>query len=280
MSLWYYEIFENKSRLGLKVNKTVFQAKSEFQTVEIFETDLFGKVLALDSTYQTSVGDEFYYHEMIVHPALTTAPQIRRVLVIGGGDGGSVREVLRHQEVNHVTMVEIDAVVVDACKKHLPEIGQAWSDPRLELLIQDGVAFIEKYNGGPFDVIIIDGPDPVGPAKGLFKYEFYRDCCEKLSPQGVLVVQSESPHVSSESFIDIVSELKKAFRAVHPYLGPVPIYPCGGWSYVYASNQLNPLKIIDQRAERIEKACRYYNRDIHRAAFALPNNLKRILNSK
>jgi spermidine synthase len=277
MSQWYDEIFEEKSRFGLKVKRTLFHAKSEFQTIDIIDTEIFGKVLALDGIFQTSVGDEYYYHEMLVHPALTTTAQIKRVVVVGGGDGGSVREILRYPEVERVTMVEIDGIVVDACKKHLPEIGQAWEDPRLQLLIQDGIAYVEKVEPESVDVIIVDGPDPVGPAVGLFKKEFYQSCSERLTKQGVLAVQSESPHVMKEEFFQIVSELKKVFRNVHPYFGPVPIYPGSGWSYVYASNAQDPLKIIDQRIEQVENGCRYYNRDIHRSAFALPNEVKRSL---
>ncbi len=280
MSQWYDEVFEDKSRFGLIVSRTLFHAKSEFQTIDIIETELFGKVLALDGVFQTSIKDEYYYHEMLIHPALTTTPQIKRVLVVGGGDGGSVREVLRYPEVERVTMVEIDSVVVDACKEHLPEIGRAWRDPRLELLIQDGIEYVEKMEPESVDVIIVDGPDPVGPAVGLFKKAFYQDCCKRLTKHGVLAVQSESPHVMNQEFLQIVSELKSAFRRVHPYFGPVPIYPGSGWSYVYASNEQDPLRIIDQRIEQIEKDCRYYNRDIHRSAFALPNEIKQRLSVK
>lgn len=280
MSQWYDEVYEDKYRFGLRVNKTLFHAKSEFQSIDIIETDLFGKVLALDKTFQTSVGDEYYYHEMIVHPALTTARQIKRVLVVGGGDGGSVREVLRYPEVECVTMVEIDGMVVDACKEFLPEIGRAWQDPRLQVLIRDGIAYIEKCERESIDVIIVDGPDPVGPAVGLFDKAFYECCRDRLTRQGVLIVQSESPQVMTKIFLRIVSELKKVFRYVRPYFGPVPIYPSSGWSYVYASNEQDPLEIIDQRVEYIEDGCRYYNREIHRSAFALPSEIKRKLNAK
>jgi len=280
MSQWYDEVFEDKSRFGLKVRQTLFHAKSDFQTIDIIDTELFGKVLALDGTFQTSVKDEYYYHEMLVHPALTTASQIKRVLVIGGGDGGSVREVLRYPEVERVTLVEIDGDVVNACKEHLPEIGRAWRDPRLQLLIQDGIQYVEKAEPESVDVIIVDGPDPIGPAVGLFKKEFYRSCRERLRKHGVLAVQSESPHVMKEAFCRIVSELKHVFRNVRPYFGPVPIYPGSGWSFVYASNEQDPLEIIDRRIQQIENGCRYYNRDIHRSAFALSNEVKQGLGLK
>lgn len=279
MPLWFDEIFEGKARYGLKVKRTLYHNRSQYQTIDIFETNLFGKALALDGIFQTSVGDEYYYHEMLVHAALTTAPSINRVLVIGGGDGGSVREVLRYPEVERVTMVELDHMVVDACKQYLCEIGTAWTDPRLELLIEDGTLFVDTFQGQPFDVIIVDGPDPIGPAEGLIQDSFYRNCRKNLSEDGVMVVQSESPHIMAENFARIVRTLKGVFPNVYPYFGPVPIYASGGWSYTYATSRIDPLKIIETRFGQIESSCRYYNRDIHGSAFLQPNNIRKTLES-
>ncbi len=277
MSLWYDEVFDNNARYGLKVTKTLFHARSEFQQIDIVDTVLFGKALALDGIYQTSVGDEHYYHEMLVQPAMTTAPQIKRVLVIGGGDGGSVREVLSHPQVERVTMVELDRMVVEACREHLSEIGTAWDDRRLDLRFEDGVAFLQQYKAEPYDVIIVDGPDPIGPAQGLFQSPFYASCRKQLSADGVLVVQSESPHIMADEFHRIVRALQEVFPSVMPYFGPVPIYASGGWSYTCASANADPLAIIEDRAQQMEARCRYYNREIHRAAFVLPNSLKQTL---
>lgn len=274
MALWYYEVFEDNAQYGLKVTEHLYHARSAYQTIDIMRTDRFGKVLALDGLYQTSVNDEYFYHEMLIHPALTTAPKIDRVLVIGGGDGGSIREILSYPEVKKVTMVEIDGMVIDACKLHLSELCHVWKDPRLELRVGDGIAYVDQFVGEPYDVIIVDGSDPVGPAEGLFGSGFYQNCKKILSRNGVLAVQSESPQLMTENFRKLIETLQGVFSSVHPYFGPVPLYPGGGWSYTYASEEVDPLQIAQPRAEHIEKHCRYYNREIHRGAFAIPNNLK------
>jgi spermidine synthase len=277
MPLWFDETYEDVARYGLRVNKTLYHARSKFQTIDIFETELFGKALALDGIFQTSVGEEHYYHEMLIHPTFTTAPVIANVMVIGGGDGGSVREILSYPEVERVTMIEIDHMVVDACKQLLPEIGRAWDDPRLDLRFDDGIRFLEKYDGAPFDVIVVDGSDPIGPAEGLFRSSFYANCKKRLTENGVLTIQSESPHIMAREFFRIMDELGKVFPRVRPYFGPVPIYASGGWSYTHSSAGGDPLAIDEERAARVEKSCRYYNREIHRAAFILPNNIKQEL---
>jgi spermidine synthase len=277
MPLWFDDTYQDDTRFGLLATKTIYRGRSEYQTIDIFDTDLFGKVLALDSVFQTSVGDEYYYHEMLVHPALTTTPQIKNVLVIGGGDGGTVREVLSHPEVERVTMVEIDGMVIEACRKHLPEIGSAWDDPRLTVRVGDGIAFVEGYSGEPFDVIIVDGPDPVGPAIGLFESPFYRDCQRRLSENGALVLQSESPHIMQEAFTRIVKNLCAVFPRVRPYLSPVPIYASGGWSFCHASDKCDPLAVDQERCRRATARCRYYNGDVHRAVFALPNDIRKLI---
>ena len=173
---WYYEQFENHTRLGMQVRRHLVSERSDFQKIELFEAERYGRVLALDGVYQTSELEEYFYHEMLVHPAMTSAPRIRRALVIGGGDGGTVREVLKHPEVEECVMVEIDARVVEACKAHLPAIGTAWDDPRLELRIGDGIAFVKEADTEPFDVIFLDGSDPIGPSTGLYDEAFYRGC--------------------------------------------------------------------------------------------------------
>jgi spermidine synthase len=277
MALWYDEVFENSLRCGLKVKRTLFSDKSEFQRVEIVETDLLGKALALDDLWMTAEGDEKSYHEMLVHPAMTTAPSIERVLIIGGGDGGTAREVLRYAEVQHVDLVEIDGMVVEACKEHLPEIGSAWDDPRLHVHIQDGIQWSRRTDLKPYDVIIVDGSDPVGPAKGLFDEDFYRGCENLLAADGVFVTQSESPVLFRDVHLDMIGVMKKAFENVHPYYGNVMIYPGGFWSWTYASNAVSPKEIIDARVEFISEITEIYNRDIHLGAFAIPNHIRRAL---
>jgi spermidine synthase len=281
MAMWFEETYNDRLRFSLRSGHLLHRSQSEFQTIEIFETDVFGRALTLDGVYQTSVGDEFMYHEMLVHPALTTAPSIKRVLVIGGGDGGTVREVLRYQEVEHVTMCELDRQVVDACREHLSAFDVPWDDPRLQVLYRDGVAFLkeqaEQRRGQPFDVILVDGPDPVGPAEGLFRSPFYEACRAALAPAGVLAQQTEAPFLMRADFIRIIKTLRGVFPRAMPYFGFVPIYVSGQWSFCHASESVEAREPLAERLSQIDATCRYYNADIHRAAFAQSNDIRHAL---
>ena len=277
MSRWYDETFDNHTRLGLLVKETLFSVQSPYQQIEVIDTVGFGRVLVIDSVFMTSEYDEFLYHEMLVHPALTTAPRIERVLVIGGGDGGTVREVLRHPDVKECVMIEIDRMVVDASKKHLPGIGTAWNDPRLDVRFIDGIEYVKQSADSVYDVILLDGTDPVGPGAALFDESFYVGCKRMLAPGGVMALQSESPLLMMDVFIEIQHKLRKLFSEVHPYLGPVPLYGTGIWSWTWCSNTGEPLRAIPERQEVIVEGSKAYNADLHRAAFALPNYVKRAL---
>ena len=278
MSFWYDETFEDICRFGVKVVKQIFSEQSEFQLIEIFESTGFGRILAIDNLFMTSERDEYFYHEMLVNPVMTTAPSVKRVLVIGGGDGGTIREVLSYPEVEKVVLVEIDGVVVEASKKYLPSIGgDAWNDPRLELLIADGIDYVANAAPESFDVILLDHSDPVGPAKGLFNKSFYDGCKTLLGKRGVFCLQSESPLLQRETFLEISHTLGQVFNRVHPYFGIVPIYPNSAWSWTYAAEETEPLAVREDRIAIPELRCKYYNRDIHKAAFAVPNDLKKRL---
>lgn len=277
MALWFDEIYGGKIRFGLRVKRSLFQGRSEFQSVDVVETEEFGRALALEDAWMTSERDEAHYHEMIVHPALTSAKRIERVLVIGGGDGGTVREVLRYSEVEHVTMVELDKMVVDVCKEHLPSFNVPWNDPRLNVQFGDGIAYLNNYQGAPYDVILIDGSDPVGPAEGLYASPFYESAKRCLQPEGVLVSQTESPIAMAEDFARIVKTLRTSFKRAEPFFVPIPLYPSGMWSFTFASDAVDPRNFDDARAARIEAQARYYNRDIHKAAFAQPSFVRELL---
>ncbi|MCG8424497.1 MAG: polyamine aminopropyltransferase [Proteobacteria bacterium] len=276
MALWYEEKFDDKARYSLRVERTVFDECSEFQHIQIVDTAAYGRALVIDDIFMTSDRDEFFYHEMLVHPALVTAPSVERVLIIGGGDGGTAREVLRHSEVKEVIMVEIDGTVVDACKKHMPGLG-AWTDPRLQVRIDDGISFVKNAEVAPFDVVFLDGTDPVGPGKGLFNSDFYRGVKRVLKPAGLFALQSESPFYMGDVFLDIQRRLGEIFSAVTPYFGPVPIYASGSWSWTCAGDAIDLAAMDAVRLEVVERDCKYYNRDIHRAALALPNYLRQVL---
>jgi spermidine synthase len=277
MALWFDETYAGKIRFGLRLKRSLYRGKSAFQSIDLVETEEFGRALALEDAWMTSERDEAHYHEMIVHPALTTAPRIARVLVIGGGDGGTVREVLRYAEVEHVTMVELDKQVVEACQEHLTSFGVPWNDPRLQMRFEDGIAFLREYDGAAFDVIIIDGSDPVGPAEGLYDSPFYASAKRCLVAGGVLISQTESPIAMAPDFARIVKTLRSSFRRAEPYFVPIPLYPSGMWSFTFASDTLDPQAFDPARVSRIESGARYYNRDIHRAAFAQPNFVRKLL---
>ena len=274
MAQWYDELFRDRIRFGLKVTSVLYSGQSEHQKIEVLDTVQFGRVLVLDGVFMTSEGDEHFYHEMLAQPAMTTAPAIRRVLLIGGGDGGTIREVLRHPEVERLTVVEIDGQVVEVSRKLLPAIGTAWDDPRLELIIDDGVAYARDAEVEPYDVILLDGCDPVGPSAGLFNENFYHGCARLLRPDGVFALQSETPVLLEDVFLEIVRTLRGVFGRAHPYFGTVPLYSAGMWTWTYATRTADPLAIVDERAVRVEAFTKYYNREIHRAAFAVPDNLK------
>ncbi len=276
--MWFEEEFDGRIRFGLSVTAYHHRIRSDHQTIEVFDTVAFGRTLALDGVLQTSVGDEYLYHEMLVQPAMTTAPAIARVLVIGGGDGGSIREVLRHPAVEHVTMVELDAMVVEACRDHLTDLAVPWDDPRLELVFADGVTYLHDTDD-EFDVIIVDGPDPIGPAAGLFERPFFADCRDRLAPGGVLAAQIEAPHVMPDEYAAIVRALAGTFARVAPYYGSVPLYSCGTWGFAWATDDptVDHLAVDPARADAVAGACRQWSPDVHRAAFVQPPAIRRLL---
>jgi len=274
---WYDEVFEGRIRLGLKVSQMLHTERSEFQQIDVFDSEAMGRTLALDGVLQTSEVDERFYHEMLVHPALCTAPSIRRVLVIGGGDGGTAREVLRHREVEYCRMVEIDRRVVELSRQYLPTIGTAWDDPRLDLVFGDGVAHVTSEDVEPYDVVILDGSDPVGPSLGLFGRDFYAGVARVLAPNGVFALQSESPFLMERTFTAIQAALPEFFPRSAPYLGWVPLYGTGMWSWTLAGPTLDHQNLHESRIEAIADGCRVYSAEIHRACFALPPLVRAML---
>jgi len=272
--LWAVEDFRQQLRFSLRIARTIHSERSAYQQIDVVETLLFGRALLLDGIYMTSEGDEFFYHEMLVHPALVTHPRPRRVLVIGGGDGGTVREVLRHPEVETVRMVEIDPRVVEVSREHLPTIGTAWDDPRLELRFEDGVAYVQRAEDPPWDVVILDGSDPVGPAEGLFSRDFYLGVRRVLAPGGLFALQSESPVLFPDVFQAIQGTAAEVFGAAYPCFGHVPIYGASQWTWTLAlTDGTDPREPRHpERAEALEAngGTRYYTRAIHAASFVVP----------
>lgn len=282
MPFQYLEYYNGTTGLSVGVNRVLFSEQTPFQKVEVYETDTWGNLMTIDGMVMLSEKDEFVYHEMIAHVACFSHPNPKRVLIIGGGDGGTAREVLKHPSVEHVDMVEIDEAVVRASKQFMPGVGD-FDNPKLHVLYENGLTFVDNVPK-KYDVIIIDGSDPVGPAVDLFKQEFYDKCYAALSENGVLTGQTESPWVGSyhESMQSVFGALKNAFDLSKMYLAYIPLYPTGMWSMAYASKGIDPLsdEVIDRikaGLPRFESTLKYYNLDMHRASFALPGFVREII---
>lgn len=275
---FYKEITPAGFGIAIKVKEVLFSEQSPFQKVEIIDTDsALGKILTLDDLMMTTEGDEQFYHEMIAHIPMMNHKEPKSVLVIGGGDGGTVREVLKHSTVEKVVLCEIDGMVIDACKKYLPTIAGELDDPRVEILVQDAIEYI-KTKENEFDIVLIDSTDPMGPGEGLFTEEFYTNVKKSLKKGGIVAAQSESPVVNKEEIKKMYKLLKKVFPITSTYTSPIPTYPGGYWAWAFCSVEVEPLSYIDEkRCEEITKTCKIYNKEYHQARFALPNFLKELL---
>ncbi len=283
-NVWFTDKDDNQALSLRYTGEVFFDVQSPFQRVRILESPKYGKLLTLDDMFMTTEKDEFHYHEMISHPAMFTHGNAKNILVIGGGDGGTVREFLRHDGVEKVTMVEIDGEVIKACKEHLPTIAASFDHPKLNLIVGDGIAFAKEAANEEFDLVIVDGSDPVGPAEGLFSVEFYRNCHRILKPGGILVAQGESPKFNEQSFTELNITLQHIFGKENAPVSLffVPTYPTGMWSFQYGLKGSAQPKTISKENE-IEsfvtaKGLKYYNSDIHTASFALPNFVKTLIN--
>ncbi len=269
--LWVEEKFEDFLGLRFKVEKVLFSGKSEFQTVDVIETKGHGKMLLNDGLVMVTERDEFAYHDMIAHVPLFVHPHPKKVLIIGGGDGGTAREVIRHASVNECTMVEIDAMVVDACKKYIPQTAQALENKKVNLIIGDGVKFV-KETTEKFDVIIVDSTDPIGPAQPLFGEAFYQDVYNCLTDDGIVVSQGESSWYAIDIQKSLLSVLKGVFPQCYLYSFSNLTYPGGLWSFTFASKKYHPINDFNPKTvQEGQLAFDYYNEKIHQGAFSLPN---------
>ena len=253
------------SGIFFKVKRVLYEKKSAFQKIEIIENDFYGRVLFLDGLVQTTEKDEFFYHEMLVHPALACHPRPEKVLIIGGGDGGALREVLRHP-VKKTWLVEIDQEVIKACEKYFPWLDESLSDPRAELAIADGFDFIQRTTE-KFEVIIVDSSDPVGPSAILHARDFYLKLKKILKPDGIIVAQAGSQLLHLQEHRQKARFLRRMFRFARFYFGPVPTYPVGTWCYNFLSDRIDPLTV---KKLRIPEGLKYYNAKVFAASFAAP----------
>ncbi|MDO6682142.1 MULTISPECIES: polyamine aminopropyltransferase [unclassified Oceanobacter] len=278
---WFTEVFDQQgSAFSLKVKGKIDSVQSEFQRIDIYDTETFGKLMVIDGCTMVSTRENFVYHEMMSHIALFAHPAPKNVAIIGGGDCGTLREVLKHPGVEQVWQIDIDELVTRMSEQHFPELCESNADPRANILFADGIQWIKDRAPESLDVIIIDSTDPVGPAEGLFAIDFYKDCFTALAPLGIVVQQSESPLYHSDSIIKKIHVDMAAAGATssHTVQFPQVIYPSGWWSCTLAS------KGGDTTSFRIEDAAakpfrtEYYNAEIHAAGMAMPEFMRRALN--
>lgn len=275
---WFTEVYpKHGSAFSLKVKTKLHEEQTPFQKIEIYDTEWFGKLMIIDGCTMVSDRDNFLYHEMMTHPVLYTHPDPQRVWVIGGGDCGSLKEVLRHPEVKQAIQIEIDERVTRLAEEHFPDLCTSNHDPRAELLFIDGIKWVKDAAPDSVDVIIVDSTDPVGPAEGLFNAAFYRECFRCLGPNGILVQQSESPLFHAELIEAMHGTMRGAgFSETRSFFFPQCIYPSGWWSGTMASKSA----ITDFRESAAEARpfdTAYYSTDIHKSAFAMPEFLRKRL---
>ncbi len=274
--VWFTEY--QTENVGLTIKATqVKTIKSKYQEILILETPEFGKVLVLDGAIQTTERDEFMYHEMLVHPAILKHPNPERILIIGGGDGGSVREALKHPTVKEVHLCEIDEEVIIASEKYLPFVSSKLRDPKVKIFIEDGNDFLKEMKNY-YDVIIMDSSDPIGPAEVLFKEDFYNKVKSSLRENGIMAAQTESPFLQEEYFKNAVKEIKKSFQYTLTYLGFVPSYPAGMWSYTMASDSVDILQ-DDKGLEKLKNIeTKYLNEEIYQSlSSSMPEFVKKMI---
>ncbi len=276
MNLWYTEDHSPNVRFSMKVDDHLYSGQSEFQKIDILQTVEFGKVLTLDGLVMVTEKDEFIYHEMITHVPMATNPKIRKVLVIGAGDGGTVRELTKYQTIDQIDMVEIDKMVVDVCREYIPQTASQLDDPRVNLYYEDGLKFV-RHKENEYDLIIVDSTDPFGPGEGLFTKEFYGNCSKALTEDGILVNQHESPFYTEDAL-----GMQRAHQRIigffpicDVYQVHIPTYPSGHWLFGFASKKYNPITDLDAEAwNRLGLKTMYYNTEVHVGSFALPNYVK------
>ncbi|MCK9478990.1 MAG: polyamine aminopropyltransferase [Firmicutes bacterium] len=282
MELWYTEQHTPFVGFSIKVERQLYSEKSKFQRIDIFESKEFGRFLTLDGLMMVTQKDEFIYHDMIVHVAMATNPSVKNVLVIGAGDGGTVRELTRYNTISNIDMVEIDEQVVNVCKRYLPQTACGFDDKRVNLYFEDGLKFV-RSKCGEYDLIIVDSTDPFGPGEGLFTKEFYGNCHNALKDKGILVNQHESPYYEYNA-----NAMKRAHRGIKSffpicmvYQAHIPTYPSGHWLFGIASKQLDPIKDANLDAwEKLNLNTKYYNTKLHKGCFALPTYVIDMLKEK
>ena len=279
MELWFTENHTDNVKFSMRVDRHIVSVKSDFQKIDVFDTPEFGRVLVIDDYIMLTEKDEFIYHEMITHVPMAVNPNIKKVLVIGAGDGGTVRELTRYNSLKRIDMVEIDRKVVEICKEFIPQTASKLDDKRVNLYFEDGLKFV-KTKKNEYDLIIVDSTDPIGPGEELFSLEFYENCFNALVDDGILGNQHESPYYPEDA--ETMQRTHKKIESVFPiatvYQAHIPTYGSGHWLFGFASKKFNPVTDLNEvlwNSLRLET--NYYNTDLHKGSFYIPNYVKRLL---
>ena len=279
MNFWFSENHTPNVKISIRVDRQLYSGKSEFQRIDVFDSPEFGRFLTLDGYMMLTEKDEFIYHEMITHVPMAVHPLVKKVLVIGAGDGGVIRELTRYPEIEHIDMVEIDPLVVEVCRKYLPKTACRLDDPRLSIHYEDGLKYV-RFKENEYDLIIVDSTDPFGPGEGLFTREFYGNCYKALKEDGIMVNQHESPFYAedAEACKRAHKRIVESFPISRVYQAHIPTYPSGHWLFGFASKKYHPLKNLDETRWNLRGLdCRYYATTLHKGAFYLPAYVEEML---
>lgn len=279
MEFWFSENHTPNVQISIRVDRQLYSGKSEFQRIDVFESPEFGRFLTLDGYMMLTEKDEFIYHEMITHVPMAVHPNVKKVLVIGAGDGGVIRELVNYPELEAIDMVEIDPLVVEVCKKYLPKTACRFDDPRVKIHYEDGLRFV-RFKENEYDLIIVDSTDPFGPGEGLFTKEFYGNCYKALKDDGILINQHESPFYPEDAAAcqRAHKNIVETFPLAKVYQAHIPTYPSGHWLFGFASKKYHPLKDLNETRWNMRSlTCRYYTTTLHKGAFYIPAYVEELL---
>lgn len=268
---WFTEKQTENFGITMKVKKTLHSEQTDFQMLDMVETEEWGNMLLLDGMVMTNQKDEWVYHEMVAHIPLFTHPNPETVLVVGGGDGGVIREVLKHPSVKKAVLVDIDGKVIEYSKKYLPEIAGKLEDPRVDVQVDDGFMHIAQSEN-VYDVIMVDSTEPVGPAVNLFSKGFYAGIAKALKEDGIFVAQTDNPWFKADLIQQVFKDVKEIFPITRLYTANIPTYPSGLWTFTIGSKKHDPIAVEDERFHEIET--KYYTKELHKASFVLPKFVK------
>jgi len=267
MELWFTEKQTENFGITMKIKQTMVHEQTDFQELAMIETEEYGNMLLLDGMVMTTERDEFVYHEMVAHPALFTHPNPENVLIVGGGDGGVIREVLKHPQVKKAVLVDIDGKVIEYSKQYLPSIAGKMDDPRAEIIVNDGYMHIHDHKN-TYDVIMVDSTEPVGPAVNLFTKGFYQGIYDALKEDGIFVAQTDNPWFKADLIQSVNRDVKEVFPIVRVYIANIPTYPSGLWTFTMGSKKYDPIAVDESKIPELDT--KYYTARLHKAAFVLP----------